>query len=106
MTASTRRWLRGALFAQILTLPILTATTASAGIEGAEGRRFCLVNLMLLGTGTEIGCSEPKGPDVVDTSCQAFEPFRWSRRDTPESIAQAKEHNAAWSALCGKGDPK
>jgi hypothetical protein len=33
-------------------------------------------------------------------SCAAFQPIRWSRRDTDETIRQAKEHNAAWKALC------
>jgi hypothetical protein len=37
---------------------------------------------------------------TTDVSCHAFEPIRWSRHDTDETIRQAKEHNAAWSALC------
>ena len=36
----------------------------------------------------------------TDVSCAAFEPIRWSRRDTDNTIRQAKEHNAAWKALC------
>ncbi len=36
----------------------------------------------------------------TDVSCAAFEPIRWSRRDTDETIRQAKEHNATWTALC------
>jgi hypothetical protein len=36
----------------------------------------------------------------TDVSCAAFEPIRWSKRDTDETIRQAKEHNAAWTALC------
>jgi hypothetical protein len=38
------------------------------------------------------------GNDVV--ACSAFEPIRWSRKDTAETIRQAKEHNAAWKAIC------
>jgi hypothetical protein len=38
------------------------------------------------------------GTDAV--VCSAFEPIRWSKKDTDETIRQAKEHNAAWAALC------
>jgi hypothetical protein len=38
------------------------------------------------------------GTDVV--ACSAFEPIRWSKKDTDDTIRQAKEHNAAWAALC------
>lgn len=38
----------------------------------------------------------------TDVSCTAFEPIRWSRRDTDATIRAAKEHNAAWDALCRK----
>lgn len=38
------------------------------------------------------------GTDAV--ACSAFEPIRWSERDTEETIRQVKEHNAAWKALC------
>jgi hypothetical protein len=38
------------------------------------------------------------GTDAV--ACSAFEPIRWSKKDTAETIRQVKEHNAAWSAVC------
>lgn len=38
------------------------------------------------------------GTDAV--ACSAFEPIRWSKKDTDETIRQVKEHNAAWEALC------
>lgn len=38
------------------------------------------------------------GTDAV--ACSAFEPIRWSKADTDATIRQAKEHNAAWAALC------
>lgn len=38
------------------------------------------------------------GTDAV--ACSAFEPIRWSKKDTDETIRQVKEHNAAWLALC------
>jgi hypothetical protein len=38
------------------------------------------------------------GTDAV--ACSAFEPIRWSERDTEETIRQVKGHNAAWKAIC------
>ena len=38
------------------------------------------------------------GTDAV--ACSAFEPIRWSNKDTEETIRQVKEHNAAWVAIC------
>jgi hypothetical protein len=29
-----------------------------------------------------------------------LEPIRWSKKDTDDTIRQAKEHNAAWKAIC------
>lgn len=40
------------------------------------------------------------GTDVV--ACAAFEPIRWSVKDTDETIRQVKGHNAAWRAVCAK----
>lgn len=36
-------------------------------------------------------------------ACSAFEPIRWSRRDTDPTIQAVKEHNAAWTAVCKQG---
>jgi hypothetical protein len=38
------------------------------------------------------------GTDAV--ACSAFEPIRWSKMDTDDTIRQIKEHNAAWAAIC------
>jgi hypothetical protein len=38
------------------------------------------------------------GTDAV--ACSAFEPIRWSKEDTDDTIRQAKAHNAAWKAVC------
>lgn len=97
MRVSTRLLPRAGLLALALTCAIPAPTTASAATDG----RFCALNLSILGTGVELLCSGPKGSAATDTSCQAFEPIRWSRQDTPDTIAQAKAHNAAWLALCG-----
>jgi hypothetical protein len=42
------------------------------------------------------------GTDAV--ACSAFEPIRWSKRDTEETIRQVKEHNAAWMSMCSSRD--
>lgn len=33
-------------------------------------------------------------------ACLAFRPVSWSTRDTPETVGQIREHNAAWDAVC------
>jgi hypothetical protein len=38
------------------------------------------------------------GTDAV--ACSVFEPIRWSKQDTTDTIRQVKEHNATWDALC------
>lgn len=72
--------------------------------------------LILTGCMMTTGSGENDGPvpDVVTVSakdkkqdrlplvyCGASKPFYWSKDDTPESIRQAKIHNAKWRALCG-----
>lgn len=48
------------------------------------------------------GCATTTASVGTDSvACSAFEPIRWSSRDTDDTIRQAKEHNAAWAALCG-----
>jgi hypothetical protein len=79
--------------------PILTILTCAT--EAAEQRRVCLLELSLLGTGGGLLCeASPPARVVTDTACKAYAPIRYSRKDTPETIAQAREHNAAWDALC------
>jgi hypothetical protein len=63
----------------------------------------CLLLLMLAGNGLGIGCQKTMTDiAVIDTFCQSAQPIRWSRHDTPETIAQAKAHNRAYTRLCGK----
>jgi hypothetical protein len=38
--------------------------------------------------------------DPVRVACQAFAPIYWHANDTPGTVAQVKEHNAAWVRLC------
>jgi len=37
---------------------------------------------------------------ATNVVCQGFEPISWSAKDTPATVAQVKEHNASWKALC------
>ena len=45
-------------------------------------------------------CQTTTPISVTDTSCLAFQPIRYSRRDTPETAEQIRQHNAAWDSLC------
>jgi hypothetical protein len=45
-------------------------------------------------------CATTTPISVTDTSCRGFVPILYSRKDTPGTISQAREHNAAWDALC------
>jgi len=38
--------------------------------------------------------------------CQAFRPIAWSRDDTPQTVADVKQHNRAWCALCRAHAPR
>jgi len=40
-------------------------------------------------------------PDASAVACGALAPITWSRGDTDDTIRQIREHNAAWTALCG-----
>lgn len=44
----------------------------------------------------------PVPTDKVAT--QAFRPIYWSKKDTDKTIAQIKEHNAAYKSITGKSD--
>lgn len=43
--------------------------------------------------------------DVNAVACRAFRPITWSPRDTDATLAQVREHNAAWRALCAPAAP-
>lgn len=38
-------------------------------------------------------------------ACSAFGPIYWSAKDTDKTIAQVKEQNAAWKAVCSPSSP-
>ena len=42
-------------------------------------------------------------PQTVDTSCLAFKPITFSAKwDTPQTVAEVREHNASFAALCSR----
>jgi len=41
---------------------------------------------------------------IATTACDAFDPITYSAiKDTPETVIQVRQHNAAWDKLCKKG---
>lgn len=84
---------------KLLAIVLLILTIPISATDAAE-RRLCLIDLHILGTGGGFVCEQGDARAVIDTSCDAFVPFRYSRNDTEETKQQAREHNAAWDALC------
>jgi hypothetical protein len=103
MIASAKRLQRasGRALAVLILMIHISVTDANA----AERRRFCLLELGAFGLSGGVLCEQAPqaSPVVVDTSCQAFKPIRYSRKDTPETAQQVREHNAAFDALCRHG---
>jgi len=68
-------------------------------ISGKQTRlAFVLAGMLIM-----VGCTMTtgtSGPDPELVACRSFEPVTWSATDTPETIRQIKEHNAAWAAVC------
>ena len=52
--------------------------------------KLCLLLVMLAGNSLGIGCQKMTDSAVTDSYCRVSEPVRWSRRDTPGTIALAK----------------
>lgn len=65
-------------------------------------RPATLVVLPLLAMPILTGCATMTaiGGRTDSVACSAFEPIRWSARDTDTTIRSVKEHNAAWEAVC------
>ena len=38
----------------------------------------------------------------TSVDCLAFQPVRWSKSDTLQTIEQVREHNAVWKSLCSE----
>lgn len=43
------------------------------------------------------------GTNPALVACASFKPVYWSKADTPATVVQIKENNAAGVALCGWG---
>lgn len=37
---------------------------------------------------------------ITILTCQVFQPINWADTDTKLTLAQVKEHNAAWASIC------
>lgn len=70
-------------------------------------RRATLVALPLLAMPILTGCATTTGIGgrTDSVACSAFEPIRWSARDSDATIRSVKEHNAAWEAVCKRRKP-
>lgn len=75
-------------------------TTPSRG----PARPVTWCGLILLGTLTaSCATTDFGGTSSTLVACQSFKPVYWSKADTPATVAQIKENNAAGKALCGWG---
>lgn len=59
-----------------------------------------LALLLALGL-TLASCATTAGNETRAALCDQFQPVRWSGADTPETVAQVKQHNAVGMKLCG-----
>lgn len=70
----------------------------------SEWRKLMPLALLLTLATPLAGCATTMGFSVpikfVDTSCKAFKPISWSKKDTDQTIREVKSHNAAYKALC------
>lgn len=75
-------------------------------LSNSSLRLATLVALPLLATPILVGCATmtAAGVRTEAVTCAAFEPIRRSTRDTDATIRAAKEHNAAWDAVCKQGE--
>lgn len=75
--------------------------------EPLRNNRGALKRLALLGALLMLtACQSTTQIAVTDTSCQAFEPIRYSRSDTAETVRQVRQHNAAFRTLCDNDNDK
>lgn len=67
-----------------------------------NGSRKLAATLLLVSL---TGCATTtvsNAPSVLCAPSGALKPITWSDRDTDDTIAQIKEHNAVWKAVCSK----
>lgn len=73
-------------------------------MKQSNGRRLLAILCVLSMSAIQTACIATTGTvvtsvDSIRVACGAFEPIKWSSRDTDLTIRQAKEHNAAGKAL-------
>ena len=64
-------------------------------------RPVTLCGLILLAI--HLASCQTTGSGAIDpalVACASFKPVYWSKADTPATVAQVKEHNAAYKELC------
>ena len=59
-------------------------------------RKLALLAVPLMLT----ACRTTTPTSAIDTSCLAMEPITYSRADTTATVAQIRQHNAAFRSLC------
>jgi hypothetical protein len=71
-------------------------------IEPRAGDSFLTKeDLRIHNAGYRAICERWFNPGVAtNTTCTAFAPIKWSRRDTNETIRAIKQHNAVWEREC------
>lgn len=71
-------------------------------------QRLVILSALILSAIPLASC-QTTGSGAIDpafVACASFRPVRWSKTDTPATIAQIKENNAAGKAICGWGQGK
>lgn len=64
-------------------------------------RRTMRAALLLMPLLILAGCATTTASVGIDpVACSAFEPIRWSKKDSDGTVRQIKQHNAAWLAVC------
>ena len=61
--------------------------------------------ILSLVTLTSCATMIPSAAPTDKVFCGAAQPIYWSKLDTDKTIAQVKEHNAAYVAICGPTKP-
>lgn len=64
--------------------------------------RLCVLSTLAILIASCQTTASGEKTDATRVACLSFTPIYWLPDDTPETIIQVKQHNAAWSALCGK----
>lgn len=54
-----------------------------------------------------VGCKTPTTVETAEPACAIFVPISYDGgADTPDTIAEVREHNAVWDSVCNKDEPE